>query len=149
MPARRRSGLRGAIGGTVTFAGDPARWLNGNAKLTIDGGPGVISGVTVLGQTLPDVPFEHLVARMDLDKGVLRIEEAAISGTDLAASVDGRIRLRTPLPQSFVDLNCKVRLPPAVMVALQGLSDLASTYKQKDGSYQLQVKGTFTRPRLR
>jgi len=145
----RLRGVRGEIGGALTFSGEPARWLEGDGNLEVDGGPGAIAGVTVFGQAVPEVLFDRIVARLQMDKGVLQIEEAALSGTDLSATVDGRIRVRMPLAQSVLDLNCKVSLPPAVRASLEGLVDLASAYQQDDGTYQFQVRGTFLRPRLR
>lgn len=147
--SERFGGVRGEVGGTLAFSGEPARWLEGNGKLEVDGSPGAIAGVTFFGQAVPDVSFDRLVARMQMDKGVLQVEEAALTGTDLFATVDGRIRVRTPLAQSILDLNCKMSLPPAVIASLEGLVDLASAYRQDDGSYQFQVRGTFLRPRLR
>ncbi|MGD2062763.1 MAG: type II secretion system protein GspN [Nitrospirota bacterium] len=147
--SERFAGVRGEVGGRIEFAGAPARWIAGSGKVDVTGGPGSIAGVAFFGQALPEVPFERLVARAQLDKGVLQIEEAALSGTDLSANIDGRIRLRLPLPQSILDLSCTLRLPPAVIGSLQGLKDIASVYEQDDGSYQFQLKGTFVRPRLR
>jgi len=145
----RFRGVRGEIGGALAFSGDPARWPEGDGKLEVDGGPGAIAGVMFFGQAVPEVPFDRIVARLQMDKGVLRVDEAALSGTDLSATVDGRIRVRTPLAQSVLDLNCKVSLPPAVIASLEGLMDLASAYRQDDGSYQFQLRGTFLRPRMR
>lgn|GEM_PF-4207552 len=145
----RFRGVRGEIGGALAFSGDLARWPEGDGKLEVDGGPGAIAGVMFFGQAVPEVGFDRIVARLQMDKGVLQIEEAALSGTDLSATVDGRIRVRMPLAQSVLDLNCKISLPPAVIASLEGLVDLASAYRQDDGSYQFQVRGTFLRPRLR
>jgi len=145
----RFRGVRGEIGGALAVSGDPARWLEGAGKLEVDGGPGAISEVMVFGQAVPEVAFDRIVARLQMDKGVLQIEEAVLSGPDLSATVDGRIRVRMPMAQSVLDLDCKVRLPPAVVASLEGLVDLASAYRQDDGSYQFQVRGTFLRPRLR
>jgi type II secretion system protein N len=145
----RFAGVRGEVGGRVEFAGEPTRWIAGTGKVDVTGGPGSIAGVAFFGQALPEVPFDRLTARAQLDKGVLQIEETELSGTDLSATISGRIRLRLPLPQSLLDLNCALTLPPTVITSLAGLKDLASGYAQNDGSYRFQVRGTFVRPRLR
>jgi type II secretion system protein N len=145
----RFAGVRGAVKGSGEFAGEPARWVTGTGKLDVTGGPGSIAGITFFGQSLPEVPFDHLMARAQLDKGVLQIEEAALTGPDLAATISGRIRVRPRLEQSLLDLTCSLRLPPAVIASLEGLKDLARNYAQDDGSYEFQLKGTVARPRLR
>ena len=80
---------------------------------------------------------------------MLQIEQAELSGPDLSATLSGRIRLRVPVAQSVLDLNCSLSLPPTVIASLGGFKDLASAYAQADGSYRFQMKGTFLRPRLR
>ena len=147
--SERFAGVQGEVEGRVEFAGEPARWTVGTGKVDLTGGPGSIAGVAYFGQALPEVPFERLTARARMDKGVLQIDEAVLTGSDLSATLSGRIRLRLPLPQSLLDLLCTLSLPPAVTASLAGFKDLASVYAQEDGSYKFQLKGTFIRPRLR
>ena len=139
----------GEVDAHLTYTGVPARWMQGRGEGALRGGPGRLAGITLLGQSLPAIPYEKLSGHLVLDKGVARVEKWSLTGPGLAATLDGRIHLRPQLTGSILDLTCQVRLPPAVATQMADLLDLAAQYRQRDGSYKVRLRGTVAQPRLR
>ncbi len=139
----------GRVDTHLTYAGVPARWTQGKGEGEVRGGPGQLTGITLLGQALPAIPYEKLTGHLTLDKGVARLEKWSLTGPGLAATLDGRVHLRPQLSGSILDLTCQVQLPKAVTAEMADLLDLAAQYRQRDGSYKVRLRGTVAQPRLR
>jgi len=141
--------ITGSVDTQLTYAGVPARWVQGKGEVTIDGGPGQLVGLTLLGQALPAIPYDKLHGRLTLDKGFARLEKWSLTGPGLSATIDGRVHLRPQVVSSILDLTCQLQLPEAVTTQMADLLDLAAQYRQRDGSYKLRLRGSVGQPRLR
>jgi len=141
--------ITGKIDTHITYAGVPARWVQGKGEGEISGGPGQLAGLTLLGQALPPIPYDKLHGRLTLDKGFARLEKWSLTGPGLSATIDGRVHLRPQVASSILDLTCQLQLPEAVTTQMADLLDLATQYRQRDGSYKLRLRGSVGQPRLR
>ncbi len=141
--------ITGSIDTHVTYAGVPARWVQGKGEGTLSGGPGQLAGLTLLGQALPAIPYDKLRGRLTLDKGFARLEKWSLTGPGLSVTIDGRVHLRPQLASSILDLTCQLQLPEAVTTQMADLLDLAAQYRQRDGSYKIRLRGSLGQPRLR
>ncbi len=70
-------------------------------------------------------------------------------GPGLEIDLGGRLHLRRQLEATILDLTLEARLPEAVTTELADLLDLASPYRQRDGSYKVRLRGSLAHPRLR
>jgi len=141
--------ISGKVDTHITYAGVPARWVQGKGEGKIDGGPGKLAGLTLLGQALPAIPYDELTGRLTLDKGIARLEKWSLTGPGLRATIDGRVHLRPQLASSILDLTCEIQLPEPVTTQMADLLDLAAQYRQRDGSYKIRLRGSIGQPRLR
>lgn len=141
--------ITGSLDTKITYAGVPARWVQGKGEATVDGGPGQLAGLTLLGQPLPPIPYDKLRGRLTLDKGFARLEKWSLTGPGLSATVDGRVHVRPQLDSSILDLTCQLQLPEAVATQMADLLELAAEYRQRDGSYKFRLRGSFGQPRIR
>lgn len=141
--------ITGSFDTRLTYAGMPAHWEQGKGEVTIDGGPGQLAGLTLLGQAVPAIPYDKLSGRLTLDKGFARIEKWSLTGPGLSATIDGRVHVRPQLDSSILDLTCQLQLPEAVATQMADLLELAAEYRQRDGSYKFRLRGSFGQPRIR
>ena len=141
--------ITGKIDTHVAYTGVPARWVQGKGEGEVSGGPGQLTGLTLLGQALPAIPYDKLHGRLTLDKGFARVEKWSLTGPGLSITVNGRVHLRRQLETSILDLTCQLQLPDPVTTQMADLLDLAAQYRQRDGSYKLRLRGSLAQPRLR
>jgi len=141
--------ITGKVDTQITYAGVPARWVQGKGEGKISGGPGQLAGLTLLGQALPSIPYDKLSGRLTLDKGFARLEKWSLTGPGLRVAIDGRVHLRPQLASSILDLTCEIQLPEPVTTQMADLLDLAAQYRQRDGTYKLRLRGSLGQPRLR
>ena len=141
--------ITGKIDTHLAYTGIPARWTQGKGEVEVSGGPGQLTGLTLLGQDVPPIPYDKLRGRLTLDKGFARVEKWSLTGPGLSATVDGRLHLRPRLESSILDLTCQLQLPDPVTTQMADLLDLAAQYRQRDGSYKLRLRGSVGQPRLR
>jgi type II secretion system protein N len=134
-------GLRvAATTGSLTWTCKACAVGDGKAKLIIPGNPLLAEGLG-----LPRIRLGDFVGRVSIDKGVGRLQGAQAKSPDGELTLEGEIRLATPLASSSLDLYVRFKLSDALLKSSEKLRTLmqfaALAGKRPDGFYGFRVKG--------
>ncbi|RMF82005.1 MAG: type II secretion system protein GspN, partial [Nitrospirae bacterium] len=56
--------VAGSLDARLEYEGDPAQWWQGKGGGELHGGPGALRGITLLGQALPEIPYDRFEGRL-------------------------------------------------------------------------------------
>lgn len=149
LPLNELAGL--AASGKLQLKADlsslvPPETAGGSLTLSVDGAN--LNGGSVQGFPLPNTALGHVDGKVEVEKGVARIEQTAARGGDVDADVDGQVNLRPLLSLSQADLHVRFRPTEKWLndnAMIKGGLGLIQNARQGDGSYLF----TFTGPLAR
>lgn len=127
---------------TMTIAGLSVG--DGRARLDV---PGLRSGITVEQLNAGDLNL-----RIQIERGVGRIQQLASSSEDVEIRGAGTVRLLRPIRMSSVDVMLRIEVKPPyrernartqAIFAMVEMSPDVRPYRAPDGAFQLRVAGSF------
>jgi type II secretion system protein N len=115
---------------------------DGKAKLTVASHPLLAEGLG-----LPKVRLGDFHGKVEIDKGVGRLQNVQFKSLDLEATIEGEIHLAQPVASSRVDLYLRFKLSDNLLRSsekLRTIMDLTTQMgKRPDGFIGLRMTGTF------
>jgi type II secretion system protein N len=138
IPKQHLSESKGSLhwGCTACALGD------GKAKLTIASHPLLAEGLG-----LPKIRLGDFRGKVEIDKGVGRLQNVQFKSPDLEATIEGEIHLAQPVASSRVDLYIRFKLSDNLLRSsekLRTIMDLTTQMgKRPDGFLGLRMTGTF------
>jgi len=139
LPANMRSS--GIISGHAEFKGPSGSIEKAQGLISLQCTDGTIP-LTIPRLPLDAIGFKTLDVDARIDKGMLTIEKAELSG-DISGTLQGAIRVRDQLDRSRLNLTGELILPEA-MKNLAGAGNLDTS-----SGLKFSLKGTPGRPRFR
>jgi type II secretion system protein N len=140
----------GMPGGKVAQADGSVRWTcaacvigDGKAKLKIAGNPMLAEGLS-----LPRFKLGDFTGRINLDKGVGKLQGVQAKSADGELYIEGEVRLADPLQYSQVDLYVRFKLSDAFIKSSDKLPlmlQFIEMGKRPDGYYGLRLQGALSR----
>jgi len=141
--------LTGTMSGSLNYAGSPGSFLQGSGR----GDLSILDGSFRFAHPflgVESVSFDHIDARMLLDKQEVSLARFDFQGKDLEGKASGTIHVNPHFSRSSLDLRVAIKASSAFLTDQKGLFDAATFLGQRlqKGDFTMHVRGTIAQPRI-
>ena len=150
LPALIGRGVKGTLGGTVTYRGQSNLFAEGTGEANIKISDGKVEFLLPV-LSLESIDFKELLLRLVLEKQKIDLSHVELKGRDINGTLSGSISLKKEFLESDLDIKGMVEPLAAFVGGLKGALNIIpfSEHVLKKGRLYFSIQGTLTEPEFK